>query len=155
MESLYYVQRWITWWQLIFWCGQMWKSQRLESLTVCCKNSPFFKEFNQSWAFADHPLVLLLAVQGVVSLCWFWQYLALVQCPWLLTSRLDISHCLTWVTPSCFLLRWDCTPLSDPYLFNPGNKASPNPLCSSSDLWSMDPTVSPAPNSLFQSLVHH
>ena len=79
-----YVQRSVRqslWQQLPFWCGQMWKGQHLESLTVCCKSLSFLKVLNQSWAFAGLLWFCWLSVLGVVSLWWFWQYLVLATMP--------------------------------------------------------------------------
>ena len=62
-------------------------------MTVCCKNSPLLKEFNQSCTFADPLWFCCLSVQGV-SLCWFWQYLVLVPTP--LAAYITIWHVTAW-----------------------------------------------------------
>lgn len=89
----------------------MWKGQRLEGLTVCCKNPPFL-ELISPGPFAGF---LWFCYQFCVSACagfgdpvmeWSW-----LQHPWLLMSLLDVSHCLTWMTPSCSL-QGDRTDLS-------------------------------------------
>lgn len=83
VEDLYYAQRSIRQslcHQLSLQCGEMWKGQYLESLTVCCKSPPFLNEFNQSWAFG-----------GLFSFCWL-SVLGIIWASVLISAISGLSH---------------------------------------------------------------